>query len=373
MPTLKNQPAALAVLFAFVLFVATDITSTDAGLPLNEAGLKKAVGPEGAFRVSKFLAVLGKQPPTSLPNISILTPITTERCNAFSHNLVRNLQRSTYEAHKLELVVVVSGPGRCKDLDAAAEEDERIKVHFHHVPEGKNLDTGIVRNEAVAWATGDIIVNMDDDDVYGPSYISFMVTKLLSDRTFQLVNLHDYLGLAVKKDGTMYFQVGRMGEKTGATYVFRRSVRTDHGCEYTNTTGQDENRLHACIISNYGQQAIHPIEIANEPEFKTRQMYIKSSWVLQTTALNFKNEAVARRLGYEPLTATDHDNHFEDAVVHKLVGHEKKLYLDRVAKALNVLDMLLSFDQPASKLFHTFKQFCGKTGDMQLYNCIAAA
>ena len=58
--------------------------------------------------------------------------IITEHCNAFSHSLVRNLrvtrppfnstlasfdalplQRSTYEAHKLELVVVVSGP-ECK-------------------------------------------------------------------------------------------------------------------------------------------------------------------------------------------------------------------------------------------------------------------
>ena len=41
---------------------------------------------------------------------------------------------------------------------------------------------GQVRNEAVAWATGDIIVNMDDDDVYGPSYISFMVSDQPSPR-----------------------------------------------------------------------------------------------------------------------------------------------------------------------------------------------
>ena len=67
--------------------------------------------------------------------------IITEHCNAFSHSLVRNLrvtrppfnstlasfdalplQRSTYEAHKLELVVVVSGP-ECKKKPSIGPND----------------------------------------------------------------------------------------------------------------------------------------------------------------------------------------------------------------------------------------------------------
>lgn len=307
------------------------------------------------------------------PTVSILTPVTTERCESFAHNMVRNLQRSAYNHDSLELIVVVSGAHECEELKKAAEADFRIKVHFHHLDDGKSVDTGVVRNEALGRTSGDFVVAMDDDDVYGPQYIGFMVNKLLTNSSLQLVNLHEYFGIAIKKDGSLYFQVGHMGEKTGATFVFRRSLRTKFGCEYTNTTGQDENKLHSCIVDHFGESAIQSIELSQEPDFKSPSMYVKSSWALQTTSLNFKNEAVARQLGYEPMTATDHVSHFDEAVTHKLVGREKKKYLDRVGKALQVVDMLISADMPVSQEFDMLTKFCSKTGDMQLYNCIAAA
>src|ERR1700733_11401945 len=63
-------------------------------------------------------------------------------------------------------------------------QDQRVK--YTHIPSISSIATfsiGVKRNCLVQMASGDIVSHFDDDDYYGPAYLSTM-KKLLADSDF---------------------------------------------------------------------------------------------------------------------------------------------------------------------------------------------
>jgi predicted O-methyltransferase YrrM len=87
--------------------------------------------------------------------------------------------------HK-ELIIVDDGEQRI-DLDLSGEASIR------YVPLDRRLSLGEKRNLAATLSTGEILAHWDDDDWYGPRYLSQLVKKLRHDGEGSLTGLSRYL------------------------------------------------------------------------------------------------------------------------------------------------------------------------------------
>ena len=107
-----------------------------------------------------------------LPMISVIT-ITRDR-RAFIPLVKYGLIAQTYPAEKIEWVIVDDGKDQIKDL---VSELSNVKYVLSDEP----LTIGAKRNLAVASASHDIIVTMDDDDVYPSNSLLSRVAHMLAE------------------------------------------------------------------------------------------------------------------------------------------------------------------------------------------------
>ena len=110
-------------------------------------------------------------PSPALPLVSCVMP-TRNRAD-FALNAVRLFQEQDYECR--ELVIVDDGD---EGLEAALPSDPRIV--YLRAPAGESI--GAKRNRACERARGDIVVQWDDDDWYGPSRLTVQVEPILDGR-----------------------------------------------------------------------------------------------------------------------------------------------------------------------------------------------
>lgn len=116
-----------------------------------------------------------------LPLVSILTP--TYNRQRFMPQLLRCVMNQDYP-HDLLQWIIVTGD---EEKTPAAEGVEELKVScsfleiFPTYRPGPQ-PIGIVRNQALAYASGDIMVNFDDDDYYGAGYIRHAVACVQNSR-----------------------------------------------------------------------------------------------------------------------------------------------------------------------------------------------
>jgi hypothetical protein len=107
-----------------------------------------------------------------LPNISVIT-LTHDR-RPFIPLVKYGLIAQTYPAEKIEWVIVDDGKDQIKDLVS-----EVPNVKYVLVDEKMNI--GSKRNLAVEHASHDILVMMDDDDVYPSNSILARVAHMLAE------------------------------------------------------------------------------------------------------------------------------------------------------------------------------------------------
>ena len=110
----------------------------------------------------------------SLPKVSVLTPTYNRR--EFFPQYLRYVNAQTYPKHLIEMVVVDDGDDPIEDM---CVHDKRIR----YVRLTDRKPVGEKRNIAAQHATGEILVNMDDDDYYPPKRIANAVTKIRSSKT----------------------------------------------------------------------------------------------------------------------------------------------------------------------------------------------
>ena len=107
----------------------------------------------------------------NLPKVSICTPTYNRR--PFITNLIKCVEYQTYPKELIEWIIVDDGTDKIEDLI-----QDITNVVYINCKE--KLPLGKKRNMLHAETTGDIIINMDDDDFYPPCRIEHAVTTLMN-------------------------------------------------------------------------------------------------------------------------------------------------------------------------------------------------
>jgi len=135
-----------------------------------------------------------------LPNVSVLIP-TYER-REFLPLVLYNISHLNYPPEKIELVILDDSQNNPLFLD---EEEVKftagtLRCEFNYYRESKKFATlGEKRNKLVELAKHKICINMDDDDLYMPSFIHYSVS-LLKQQKYGLVGSPQMLYLFPNDD-----------------------------------------------------------------------------------------------------------------------------------------------------------------------------
>jgi glycosyltransferase involved in cell wall biosynthesis len=161
-------------------------------------------------------------------------------CRAdFADDALANFKRQTYP--RLELIVVVNGGAllaqRWQALAAGSPE-----TRICHAPD---VTLGACRNLSVATARGEFVAMFDDDDLYGPEYVSEAIAVLRGTGAAMVTKV-EYLWIDGVAGIFRYSrQPGAVGRSftdvSGSTQVFRRCWHVpESGAAYSDTTcGED--------------------------------------------------------------------------------------------------------------------------------------
>ena len=113
-----------------------------------------------------------------LPNISIITP-TYNRRNMVKLMLL-NYNMMNYPIEKREWIIIDDGTE--KILDLLPSDTERCKLNIKYFSIENKLSIGEKRNLLVEKSKNDIILCMDDDDLYPPNSAKLRVSALINNK-----------------------------------------------------------------------------------------------------------------------------------------------------------------------------------------------
>ena len=149
-----------------------------------------------------------------LPKVSICTPTYNRR--PFISNLIKCVENQTYPKELIEWIIVDDGTDKIEDLI------ENI-IYVIYIRCKEKLPLGKKRNMLHAETSGDIIINMDDDDFYPPCRIEHAVSSLInSDKLCAGCNIM-YIWY---NDINKMYKLGPYNENhcTAASIAFKREL-----------------------------------------------------------------------------------------------------------------------------------------------------
>lgn len=147
-------------------FGSADVRLSSESTPLEQALYYQSAGkwdPESLRR-------LRRPPPASGCRVSVVTP-TTSRRSKFHPQLWECFTAQSWRDK--ELIVLETHQGRPSEFFQSLGAENVVYISL----EG-DCSIGCKRNLGILLASGQVIVNFDDDDIYGPSYVSSMVREL---------------------------------------------------------------------------------------------------------------------------------------------------------------------------------------------------
>ena len=182
-----------------------------------------------------------KGPKTILPNVSICTPTFNRR--PFLKGLIYCISKQDYPREKMEWIIVDDGTDCIRDIIESDECKESLKgICIRYFYEKEKMDLGKKRNymhkQCTFKQSEDILVYMDDDDYYFPSYIEHVVDKLTNSENS---------GLAVLKSSYIFYPSKWLLEisgpwKTGwpgASYAYTKEYAKTHHYDKQATSGEE--------------------------------------------------------------------------------------------------------------------------------------
>lgn len=152
---------------------------------------------------------------SKFPFISICTPTFNRR--PFIPFIIKCFENQTYPKDRIEWIIIDDGSDKIEDL-------------ISHIPQVKyfkydeKLTLGKKRNLSHEMSSGEIIVNMDDDDYYPPDRIQHAVDTLKKNPNALCAGSSE-MYIYFKHIQKMY-QFGPYGKNhaTAATFAFRREL-----------------------------------------------------------------------------------------------------------------------------------------------------
>lgn len=113
-----------------------------------------------------------------LPFVSLCTPTYNRR--RYIPLAIRCIELQTYPKDKMEWIIVNDGDEEIEDiLNEATKTRDLPKIKYYRYK--NHMILGEKRNLCNKYASGDIIVNIDDDDYYPPERVSLAVNTLLEN------------------------------------------------------------------------------------------------------------------------------------------------------------------------------------------------
>jgi glycosyltransferase involved in cell wall biosynthesis len=150
-----------------------------------------------------------------LPFVSICTPTYNRR--PFIPCLIKCFENQKYPKNKIEWIIVDDGTDKIEDLVTHIPQVKYFKLD-------EKITLGHKRNLLHSKCTGDIIVNMDDDDYYPPERIKHAVNTLLSNEKILCVGSSEmYIYF---NDIKKMYQSGPYGPNhcTAATMAYKKEL-----------------------------------------------------------------------------------------------------------------------------------------------------
>ena len=115
---------------------------------------------------------------SELPFVTLSTPTFNRR--RYIPLAIRCIELQTYPKDKMEWIIVNDGDEEIEDiLNEASKTRDLPKIKYYRYK--NKMILGEKRNLCNKYASGDIIVNMDDDDYYPPERVSLAVHALLEN------------------------------------------------------------------------------------------------------------------------------------------------------------------------------------------------
>ena len=173
------------------------------------------------------------------PFVSICTPTFNRR--PFIPMIVKCFLNQTYPHNRMEWIIVDDGTDKVEDIIKSFNIPQ---IKYYYIP--KKITLGEKRNVMHKYATGSIIVYMDDDDYYPPERVSHAVETLLSHPKAMIAGSSE-MYVYYKHINKMY-QSGPFSENhaTAATFAFRSELLKD--TKYDDNACLAEEKL---FLKNY--------------------------------------------------------------------------------------------------------------------------
>lgn len=175
------------------------------------------------------------------PTVSIVT-LTRNRRQTFPL-VLQAFMDINYPRDKLEWIIFDDGSENLNEL--LPEDMTEIKYHRARTKStDPPIPIGLKRNHANHYATGEIIVHMDDDDLYFPSSVTNRVQALLANEDTDCVGCTRLLCVDVRnKQSPTSFIVNSTGPIFEATMSYRRSFWLDQPFQSNMTRGESRSFL----------------------------------------------------------------------------------------------------------------------------------
>jgi cellulose synthase/poly-beta-1,6-N-acetylglucosamine synthase-like glycosyltransferase len=159
-------------------------------------------------------------------------------------NVKLNFEQQLYE--NVEMIVMLQASSNdFKDIKKELEKDSRIKVRKQLVKDS----LGKTFNKGLKYCKGDFVAKFDDDDMYGPNYISDSIDAF----NYTDADVVGKYGVFVYDEGTGNFYYRNKGSSNrylqivmGATIIAKREVFESVSFP-DRTTGEDTEFLRRCL------------------------------------------------------------------------------------------------------------------------------
>lgn len=280
-----------SLVFAIALFPQTCLALRTDQKSDNQDGLTQAkpplsalVGSESSLRreVAKHYdrvqipTVLTDPDEHELPMVSILTYSRGE--DYCYDNMILNALYQTYPHTRLELVVMettVEPSRRWTDLangsslaqwarqapeNHPAGAPLKVVYQWFNASDKRTPNLGATRNMAADLAAGEVLINMDNDDIYHPNYVHYVVDHMRKGG-LSFVVVYPHARLRFQPDGETVFEPGNGGSALivgqgppngGHMTSFRREVAQQ--CRYAGVAIAEEHALSRCTMHNFGNR-----------------------------------------------------------------------------------------------------------------------
>lgn len=205
----------------------------------------------------------------TMPMVSVIT-LNSHLRKDFQWNYLINFLKQNYDG-PMELIVANSDDIQEVENSKASDWTSKFTSYVASLPnitdmvsknskreirvfEGRGR-LGQVRQETMKISRGEIIVNMDDDDVYDVSHVSHVVSEFQNYPEAKIVYQRNVLHHTINIDGSSNVEGGQFGPYVGAVMAFKKSALST--CQYGGNWATEEHSLVHCI--NKSAHDIRPL------------------------------------------------------------------------------------------------------------------